>query len=191
MEINEKNRLWIKEYFDLYKKSIFDNDVIDDIIQIKDMWLSAKKNGNKIIFAGNGGSAAMASHCAVDLTKNAGVRAINFNEADLITCFSNDYGYEKWVEKAVEFYCDKGDTLVLISSSGNSLNIINAALVARKMDINIITFTGFHGNNKLSDLGDINVVVNSKAYNIIEMTHHIWILSIVDMIIGKAEYSAN
>jgi len=191
MEINNTNRLWIKEYFDLYKKSIFDNNVIDDLIEINNIWLSAKNNGNKIIFVGNGGSAAMASHCAVDLTKNAGVRAINFNEADLITCFSNDYGYEKWVEKAVEFYGDKGDILVLISSSGNSLNIINAALVARKMDIKTITFTGFHGENKLSNLGDINVIVNSKAYNIIEMTHHIWILCIVDMIIGKAEYSAN
>ena len=59
------------------------------------------------------------------------------------------------------------------------------------MDIKTITFTGFHGENKLSNLGDINVIVNSKAYNIIEMTHHIWILCIVDMIIGKAEYSAN
>ena len=192
MEINEKNRLWIKEYFDLYKKSIFDNDVIDDIIQIKDMWLSAKKNGNKIIFAGNGGSAAMASHCAVDLTKNAGVRAINFNEADLITCFSNDYGYEKWVEKAISFYADEGDSLILISAGGNSPNMINGAKEARKKKINkIITLTGNSNDNNLRKLGDINFWVDSKAYNHIENVHQILLLSLVDLIIGKTEYPPN
>ena len=53
---------------------------------------------------GNGGSAAIASHFSVDLTKNAGVRCTNYNESDLLTCFANDFGYEKWVEKAIEFY---------------------------------------------------------------------------------------
>ena len=57
--------------------------------------LEVSGNGQKVIIAGNGGSAAMASHTAVDLTKNARVRAISFNDADLITCFANDFGYEK------------------------------------------------------------------------------------------------
>ena len=56
-------------------------------LKIKSLLETAHLNGNKVIFAGNGSSAAMAGHCAVDLTKNAGIRAINFNEADLITCF--------------------------------------------------------------------------------------------------------
>ena len=77
----------------------------------------------------------MSSHCSVDLTKNAGIRSINFNEADLITCFSNDYGYNKWVEKAVEFYADSDDVLVLISSSGKSMNMIKAAEIAKKMGV--------------------------------------------------------
>ena len=59
----------------------------------------AHDSGKKVILAGNGGSAAMSSHVAVDLTKAAGIRAINFNEADLLTCFANDYGYENWVAK--------------------------------------------------------------------------------------------
>ena len=79
-----------------------------NLLKIKTIWEDAHNNGNKGIFAGNGGSAATASHCAVDLTKNAGIRAINFNEADLITCFANDYGYEDWLAKAIQFYgnCD-------------------------------------------------------------------------------------
>tara|TARA_B100000315_G_scaffold180758_1_gene169577 strand:+ start:24 stop:485 length:462 start_codon:yes stop_codon:yes gene_type:complete len=149
-----------------------------------------KPKRKKIIFAGNGGSAAMASHCSVDLTKNSGIRAINFNEADLITCFANDYGYDDWVAKAVQSYGDKGDSIVLVSSSGNSMNMVQAAKEAKKLGISVLTFTGFKINNKLKQMGDVNVWVDSKAYNIVEMTHHIWILGIVDLIIGNAEYSA-
>ena len=69
---------------------------------------TAHQSGKKIIVVGNGGSAAMASHVTVDFTKAAGMRAINFNEADLITCFANDYGYEHWVAKALEAYADSG-----------------------------------------------------------------------------------
>ena len=88
---------------------------------------------------GNGGSAARASHFSVDFTKNAGVRCFNFNESDLITCFSNDYGYEKWAEKAVNFYGDKGDASILISASGKSKNMIYdwacSSMVERYVDI--------------------------------------------------------
>ena len=75
----------------------------------------------------------MASHFSVDLTKTAKIRCVNFNESDLITCFANDYGYKEWVRKAVEFYGDQGDVLVLISSSGCSLNMINAATKAKQI----------------------------------------------------------
>ena len=66
------------------------------------------------------------------MTKNAKVKAINFNEADLITCFSNDYGYARWIGKALEYYCEKGDILILVSSSGESKNIINAEIFLRE-----------------------------------------------------------
>ena len=92
---------------------------------------------------GNGGSAAISSHFSVDLTKNAGVKCTNYNESDLITCFANDFGYERWVEKTINFYGDEGDSLILISAGGNSPNMINGAKEARKKKINqIITFTG-------------------------------------------------
>tara|TARA_B100000287_G_C20452170_1_gene709907 strand:+ start:60 stop:620 length:561 start_codon:yes stop_codon:yes gene_type:complete len=184
------NQNWLKNYMNLYKETLFDDAVFNDLIKIKDVFINASRNDNKIIFMGNGGSAAMASHCSVDLTKNAGIRAINFNEADLLTCFSNDYGYDLWSQKALEFYSKPSDVVVLISSSGNSMNIVNAANFSKDKKMPTITFTGFDKNNKTKQIGDINLWVNSKAYNIIEMTHHIWILSIVDMIIGNAEYSA-
>ena len=139
--------------------------------------------GKKIIVVGNGGSAAMASHIAVDFTKAAGIRAINFNEADLITCFSNDYGYEYWVEKALEFYADRGDMAILISSSGNSPNILNAAKKAKRLGVTVLTFSGFLSENPLRKLGDLNLWVESSEYNIVEMTHHVWLVAIIDYLI--------
>ena len=133
----------------------------------------------------------MASHVAVDLTKAAGCRAITFNEADLLTCFANDYGYENWVEKALNFYADKGDIVILISSSGTSKNIINGANWAKQNGNKVITLSGFNAENPLRQIGEINLWVDSKGYNIIEMAHHIWLVAIVDYIVGNIEYKAN
>ena len=102
---------------------------------------AVSKAGNKLIIAGNGGSAAIASHVAVDFTKAAGIRAVNFNEADLLTCFTNDYGYERVFEKVVEFYGDASDLLILISSSGSSQNVLNAAKRAIELEMDVITFS--------------------------------------------------
>ena len=182
---------FIKDYLDRYNKSLFETNVSNQIIKMKKLLLKVRKNRRKVIIAGNGGSAAIASHVSVDLTKNALVRSVNFNEADLITCFSNDYGYDKWVEKAVEFYGDEGDILILISSSGRSVNMINACRSAKNKKISkIITFTGHDKNNPLSKLGDINFWIDSKAYNFVENIHQVWLLTIVDLIIGKREYPA-
>jgi D-sedoheptulose 7-phosphate isomerase len=144
-----------------------------------------KKNKKKVIIVGNGGSAAMASHVSVDLTKICKIRATNFNEADLLTCFSNDYGYENWIKKALSFYADKGDLLICISSSGESKNIINGANFAKKIGCKVITLTGFDKKNKVKKIGHINFWLNSKNYNLVEMTHHIWLLSIVDFLANK------
>ena len=153
------------------------------------MVLEAHQSGKKIIIVGNGGSAAMASHVAVDLTKAAGIRAINFNEADLITCFANDYGYKRWVEKALEAYADPGDLAILISSSGNSPNMLNGAEKAKAMDLSLVTVSGFSADNPIRKLGDLNLWVDSTAYNIVEMTHHVWLLAIIDYLIETKNVS--
>ena len=180
---------YLKDFSSLIKPN---EDIVNKIIQVRDVLVAAKKNGKKVMIFGNGGSAAIASHVSVDLTKNANVRTVNFNEADLITCFANDYGYERWVEKAVDFYLDSKDVLILISSSGKSKNMINACNSARKNKVSkIITFTGHDKSNPLSKLGDINFWIDSKAYNFVENTHQVWLLTIVDLIIGKREYLPN
>jgi D-sedoheptulose 7-phosphate isomerase len=141
------------------------------------------KNSAKVILIGNGGSSAIASHLSIDLTKSASVRAINFNEGSLLTCFSNDYGYDHWVEMALEFYADKDDLIILISSSGQSKNIINAAKKAKAMSLSVVTLSGFSTENPLRSMGDINIWVDSSQYNIIESVHQICLLSVVDYLV--------
>ena len=174
---------YLKDFSSLLKPN---EDIVNKIINAKDILVSVKKNNKKIMIFGNGGSAAIASHVSVDLTKNANIRSVNFNEADLITCFSNDYGYEKWVAKAIEFYADSSDVVIFISSSGKSKNMLNGVLSAKKKKISkIITFSGGARNNPLSKKGHINLWVNSKIYNHIENIHQFWLLSICDSIKTK------
>ncbi len=167
---------------DFLEISNINKDIQRKIIKLIKMILNTKKNKKKIIIVGNGGSAAIASHFSVDMTKNGLIRCINFNESNLLTCFSNDYGYENWVKEALKFYSDNGDLIILISSSGNSLNMINAAKFAKSKKNALVTFTGFYGKNKLSKHGSINFIVNSKSFNFIENTHQYWLLSLVDII---------
>ena len=189
--MNEK--IFLKNYLlELQNHLMGDDKTIDNLISLKKIIIDNAKKGKKILVFGNGGSAAIASHFTVDLTKNARVRATNFNESNLITCLSNDYGYNQWVSKAIELYMDKGDMVFFISSSGSSKNMINAVKIAKKKKARkIVSFTGFNTNNPLKKKSDLNFWVNSRAYNHVENIHQIWLLSLVDLIIGKSEYSAN
>ena len=77
--------------------------------------------------------------------------------------------------------------LVLISSSGRSPNMIRAAESGDGLGLNVMTLTGFDANNPLRECGAINLWVNSSSYNVVEMTHHVWLLSVVDMIAESVE----
>ena len=93
-------------------------------------------------------------------------------------------------KKLLNITAKKNDVAVLISSSGKSPNIVKGAVQASEMGLPVVTLSGFDKNNSLRSLGKINLWVDSRAYNVIEMTHQIWLLAIVDMIIGTAEYPA-
>ena len=183
---------FLKNYFEDFKKLLSNEIYYENLIEVKNILKKTHSIGKKIMIFGNGGSAAIASHFSVDLTKNAKVRCTSYNEYDLITCFSNDYGYEKWESKSIELYGDMNDILILISTSGESKNMLNAIKSAKEKKFSkIITFTGHKEKNSLSQLGDINFWVDSMAYNLVENTHQALLLSIVDLIIGKKEYPAN
>jgi len=177
-----------KLFFDKYYKKIH-NKLVDvsssALFEAALLIENLEKTSGKVILVGNGGSASIASHVSIDFTKAANIRSINFNEASLLTCFANDYGYENWASNALNFYADSNDIAILISSSGQSKNIINAADKANKIGLPVITLSGFLENNPLRKMGDVNLWVNSSEYNIVESVHQIWLLSIVDYLISN------
>ena len=167
-----------------------EKDIVAQLVEVARLLNDVHLKGKKALIFGNGGSASIASHFSVDLTKNTGLRCINCNEANLITCFANDYGYERWVEKAVDFYGDEGDLLIVISSSGSSENMLNGIKAARRGNFKaVITFSGFAKDNHLCKLGDINLWIDCEAYNYVENIHQVWLLAIVDLLIDSKKIS--
>ena len=176
---------YTKNYIDKFSLLLKDKKNLSKKIELTTKALKKTYKKNKIIIFGNGGSSTIASHFTIDIIKNTKLECINFNDPAIITCFSNDYGYEKWITKALKIYSKKSDVLILISSSGNSKNMINAANFAKKNKLNLITFTGFKKDNKLNGRGKINFWVDSLNYNHIENVHQIILLTICDYISKK------
>lgn len=125
----------------------------------------------KLILIGNGGSAAIASHQAVDYWKNGGIPAMTFNDSSLLTCIGNDCGFENLFSEPINRFANKGDVLLAISSSGRSLNILNGVKRAKELGCSIITFSGFTPNNPLRRMGTVNFYVPSSAYGLVEVSH--------------------
>ena len=175
-------------YFKKYNKTIYEliNNLNSNLIEqsVKLIQKSIKKK-SRVYIVGNGGSASIASHVSVDLAKVARVPSATFNNSNLITCFANDYGYKNWVVEAIKAYTNKNDLIILMSSSGTSKNIVNAAQYCKSNKIDLITLSGFNKDNPLSKLGNINFHINSNEYNFIEMSHHIILLTLVDIFSKK------
>ncbi len=182
-----------KEYFKILK-GLFDQVMATDAsgkfysldkaldLSIK-MILEQASLGGKLIFIGNGASAAIASHMATDFWKNAGIRAISFNDSSLLTCVSNDYGYKYVFAKPIEMFTERDDILVAISSSGKSENILCAVKAAKLKKVKIITLSGFAKQNPLRSLGDINFYVPISHYGYVEAVHTAICHCLVDVII--------
>ena len=143
------------------------------------------KRGGKLIFIGNGASAAISSHMAVDFWKNGRIRAMSFNDADLLTCVSNDYGYEHVFEKPIEMFVEPNDILFAISSSGKSKNVLSGVAMAKKKKAEVVTLSGFDKGNPLRKLGKVNFYVPYSSYGYVETVHQAICHCLVDMIVEK------
>lgn len=168
------------EVKDKYGKII---DFEDGIKFCIDMFKAQVELGGKVLFIGNGGSSAIASHMAIDYLKNGDMPALCFTDGALLTCISNDYGYEAVFEKPLTQFAQEQDVLVAISSSGKSQNILNGVKAAQKKGSRIITLSGFENTNSLKSMGDINIYVPSYSYGYVELCHQIILHMILDIII--------
>ena len=190
--IEIENDLLIDGYYDRFDqiaKSFFsDEKNIEDMNKCIKLLKATKENNSTVYIIGNGGSSALAEHTAIDLTKNAGLRALAISGSPMLTTFSNDYGYENVFKKAIEIFANKDDVLIAISSSGISKNMLNASEVAKEKALKIITLSGFEANNPLRQLGDVNLWVNSTAFGFLEVLHGLILHYINDSIIGSEIY---
>lgn len=181
-------REYALELFDLFQICSVLNDqneefsYEDGIEKIHERICKTAFSNSKLIFIGNGGSAAIASHCAIDYWKNGRIPAMCFNEGALLTCISNDFGFESVFEKPIEMFAKQGDLLVAISSSGQSKNILNAVNMAKEKEVEVITFSGFDKNNPLKILGGLNFYVPSVSYGQVELIHQIALHTVLDFI---------
>ena len=190
--VDPEHKAFLVEYMErLHRATAVDDGVFAKISATRAIWLRAREQGGRVIFIGNGGSAGIASHLAIDLAKNAAVPAHCFSDASMMSCLANDYGFEDWLAHAVRLSARAGDCLVAISSSGRSKNILNAVAQARAMKLDVITLSGMNADNSLRGLGDVNFWVDSRSYNIVETAHQFWMMAAIDLIIGRAEYPAS
>ena len=153
-----------------------DPHIADTLISIGDLTAKAMKAGNKLIVAGNGGSAADAQHLVAEfvvrLTVNRpALRAIALTtDSSILTATGNDFGFDHVFERQIEALGQPGDVFLGISTSGNSVNIINALHQAQKMGISTVGFTGNDGG-KMRCLCSYNIVIPSKITMNIQESH--------------------
>jgi D-sedoheptulose 7-phosphate isomerase len=163
----------LKNHIEVAKKM---EKLLPDIVNAADLCLTSLKDGGKILLCGNGGSAADSQHIAAELSGRfkkerkalAGIALTTDTSA--LTAIGNDYGFEYLFSRQVEALAKEEDTLIAISTSGNSKNVINAIAVAKKIGCKIITLTGKDGG-KMKNLGDVNIVIPSNDTPRIQEMH--------------------
>ncbi len=177
----------LKEASHLLNKIIDDKLVINSISEASQIMINSIKKEKKIISCGNGGSMCDAMHFAEELTgkfreERKSLPAISISDPSHITCVGNDYGFDKIFSKYLEGIGKSGDTLLAISTSGNSENIINAAKYCSENNINVVSLTGNNGG-ELSKYSDVEIRVPHFGYSDRIQEIHIKIIHILILLI--------
>lgn len=165
----------------------FINELVTVLQQIDTQKIQTLKNTvlntkGMILIMGNGGSNAIASHIAEDYTKALKIVSTSFSDAARLTCYANDYGYENAFREFVKEFSQPDGLVILISSSGNSKNIVNCADFCQKNNLKYVILTGFNQSNKLREYSDNAVLdfwIDSTDYGIVECAHEIILHSII------------
>ena len=181
----------VVEYLERYKTLIESDNAIQKLSIVGEKLEKHKKNGGRLVIFGNGASASIASHAALDFTKQGRLEALCFHDPALLTAYSNDYGYDNAFKQILISYGYPSDIAIFISTSGESQNIINACQEAHAMGLETISFSGRNPDNRLRALSRSSFWVDSHAYNIVENTHSVWITTLIDYLVGKAEYEVS
>jgi len=143
-------------------------DIRPAIDQASELILETLKSGGKLLVAGNGGSAAEAAHFATELTgryaKNRkALPALTLSaDGSLLTCIGNDYGFDQVFSRQIEGLAKPGDLVVVLTSSGNSANIIAALKTAKNQGIKSLAFLG-RGGGKAKGLATCELIIPGQS----------------------------
>jgi D-sedoheptulose 7-phosphate isomerase len=141
-------------------------------------------DATQVILIGNGGSNAIASHIAVDYVKFLNTRSFAFTDSSMLTAYMNDYGVEDSYKQYIVDMHENGGIVILISSSGNSKNVYNAAEYCKENDISFVLLTGFEEDNLVrkdfKEYAAVEYWVDSKSYGVVECVHQIFLHSIIE-----------
>lgn len=166
----------IAQSIDVKNQILKDESFQKRIAEAASLMVQCFKNGGKVHFCGNGGSAADAQHLAAELSGRfyydrppLNAEALHCNTS-YVTAVGNDYGYEQIYARMIQGTAKLGDVLVGISTSGNSLNVVKAYEVCQKMDVKIVSLTGESGG-KMKDFSDILLNVPSTDTPRIQESH--------------------
>lgn len=163
---------------DKLKKCIAEID--DDKIDSLKIWISKYDD---IIILGNGGSNAISCHISQDYTKKLNKRALCFGDSSRLTCYANDYGWDNTYLQFLKEFSNENTLTILISSSGESNNILKCAEFCVNNNLKMITLSGFAENNMLKKLYKehslLHFWVDSDDYGIVECSHEIILHSVL------------
>lgn len=182
----------LNEAKDLLEKLIADKDFITSIEEAANVISGSIKNHGKIISCGNGGSMSDAMHFAEEMTgrfrdERPSLPAIAISDSSHLTCAANDYGFKAIFSRFIESVGMEKDVLLAISTSGNSENIVEAAMAAKKRSMQIVALTGKDGG-KLASLADVEIRVPHFGYSDRIQEVHIKIIHILIEIVEKDFY---
>lgn len=155
-------------------------DLEAEINSLQKCLLQLKKDKQHLYIVGNGGSAGVAAHAVTDFFNVACIRALTLHESSLLTCMANDFGYENAVARMLSQLLNPGDMVIVISSSGNSMNMRNAATISIEKGAYVVTLTGFSANNPLRNQGHTNIWLDSDDYGFVEIGHQFILHNIAD-----------
>lgn len=167
---------FVQDYYARFAEALtsFDKGPMTDVLRVVDQVI---ENDGYLWVAGNGGSAGISNHTCCDMTKGTHVvgkdimRCQSFvSNMPLLTAIANDMSYDEVFEKQVEYYMKKGDALLVVSSSGNSPNVVNAVEKANALGHPTVAFVGFKGG-KLKEIAGTCVWIPIENYGIVEDAH--------------------
>lgn len=175
----ENNHEYIQQIIQDGKEVISSiNDIIDEIDDSIRLLLDCIKKDGKIILFGNGGSAADAQHIAAEFVGRFKIERISMpaialtTDSSILTSIGNDYSFELIFSRQCESLVQEGDVVIALSTSGNSINVLNGVKMAKKKKAKIIGLLGNSGG-KISELSDVSIIVNSNSTPRIQEGHRL------------------